>query len=322
MEIDKREVQMPTLLNKAIHQFDDNLYAKRMYYIIQSQMVKGFGLQLDLYNNYWLQIPTSLVGTQNFERLDRATDVLQNARFKFVDAKLEHFNKITPFPEVHYQKGWGHIKVKISQGAIPYLAELSNGYYMAKLRSMLTTKGKYTQRWYELFSDKVTFTQPLSLTIEKIIELHGIQEGDFSRNTSMLRKVVYEPIEELNEKTELFVGYAPLHNQKKPILGFDFEITTQQARGEAEAIKKIDEYYQSYTNSSGKDKYNMMIKIGQLYQINHRIINKIVFEERIVNEVVRIHLAIENKKIVPQKGATEYIGGTIAKLMKEHGIKI
>jgi len=312
---------MPTLLNKAVHQFDDNIYAKRMYYILQSQMVKGFGLQLDMYNNYWLQIPTNLVGTQNFERLDRATDVLQNARFKFIDAKLESFNKITPFPEVHYQKGWGHIKVKVAQGAIPYLAELSNGYYMAKLRSMLTTKGKFTQRWYELLSDKLTFVQPLTLTLEKIKELHGIKDGDFKRNDTLLRKVVHEPMAELNEKTELFVRYNPLHKQFRPILGFEFEITTQQAKGEAEAIKKIDEYYQVYLDKSGKEKYNLVVDICQHHGINPSIMNKIMFEQRIIDEIVRVHAELENGTIKPNTTPTKYLGGVISNLMKEHGIK-
>lgn len=321
MEIDKREVQMPAVLNKAVHKFENNVYAKRMYYILQSQMVKGFGLQLDLYNDYWLEIPTNLVGTQNFERLDKATNILQKATFKFIDAKLEYFNKVTPFPEVQYQKRWGYIKVKIAKGAIEYLAELSNGYYMAKLRSMLMVKGKYTQRWYELFSDKITLPQPITLDVDKIKTLLDIDEDTFKNNYIFLKRAIYEPIAELNEKTELFVKYEPMYGQKRPILGFDFEIITQNTKGEAESLKRIDEYYQNYLDSSGKEKNNLLNEILQHYGINPSIFNKIMFEKRIMDEVIKTHGLIKENKIKILKDKTKYMGGVISKLMKMHGIK-
>jgi len=306
----KDDIQQPAILNKAIHKFESVL-AKRIFYALESQIKKGFGVQKDIYNDLWLNVPTDILGNQHFKDLDKAADELHKARFNFVDKENECFNKINPFPVVQYQKRWGHVKVKIEKEALGYLAELTQGYFWYKLKAALSLTSKYAQRWYELFSEKKDLEKWLNVEVDDIRKIMGIEEFEYKRNSDMIKWVVYDPIEEVNRKTDVFIEYEFIKNQKRPIIGFNFFIKGQKAKGESEIYERIEKYFDELSHMKPSEISQKLLAIMREYSIPDKLYNEMFKNQNLLNAVLEADAKIQAGKVDIQTTKAQYMGGVI-----------
>lgn len=311
------ETQVPRLLNKIFYNFDSVL-SKRIFWASMAQIKKGFGVQKDIYNDLWLDIPTSVLGDQNFTRLSKATDLLQGAKIPFINEKDEEFLKITPFPVVRYTKRSGIIKVKIESEAYPYLAELSNGYFWMKLKSLMFLSSKHAQRWYELFSERKDIGEWKAVEIEYIRKIMMVDDADYKQNSDMLKRVVYEPIKEINEKTELFITHEPMFQKKRPIIGFDFRIRGQKAKGEAEIYERIERHFQEFKELDGRGKSQEMLRIQREYSLQPKTFNEVMQNTTLLDAVLEADAKITEGKITVQTTKAQYMAGVIKKAKTMH----
>jgi len=314
--IDKGEYQIPAIINRSVHQFETAL-AKRIFYCIESQIEKGFGIQLELFepNKLVYQVPTKLLGNQHFKDLDKATEELQKIRFKFIDPINEHFNKVVPFPVVQYQKGWGHMKITVQKEAMAFLAELTGGYYYIHLKAMLTLKSYYAQRWYELFSEKKDVGFFNRVTVEYIREIMNIKDGDYKRNSDMLTWVVYNAIKEINEKTDLLIEFTYLNDARRPVQGFNFTIKHNNATNEAKIYKGIDEFYNNLVKQGGRVISNKFVELCNKYGFTRETQAFLMYPENkhVLNEVMTADILIEENKVTIQTTKQKYMAGVIKK---------
>lgn len=319
--IDQGEYQVPAVLNRSVHKFE-SILAKRMFYCVESQIEKGYGIQKDIYNDLWLNVPTRLLGNQHFDDLNKATDELQNARFKFIDKKNEGFDKIIPFPRCIYSKRSGCIKVKVEPDALPYLAEISNGYYYVRLKAILALKSFYAQRWYEFFSEKKDIGVWKPVPVDYIRKIFDIKDDEYSRNNDMIRRVVYEPIKEINETTDLLIEYETIG--KRPITGFNFKIKSGQNASEMKVFSEIDDYYDNLRKEAiqqgGKGGTVIAQTINELkneYDLTDEAMNVMIEHKHVLNEVVKADQLIRDGTVVIQKTKQVYMNGVINKALKK-----
>lgn len=302
--------QFPRLLNRSIHQFE-SVIAKRIFYCVQSQIRKSMkGIKLEDYKNLWFEIPTFFIDSASrIKQIEKATDELQKAKFNFLDPQQERFSKIVPFPVVQYDKRWGYVKVKVEEEALPFLVELSKGYYWLQLRSALLLSGKYSQRWYELFSEKKDLGKASFLIedIKLLLDVKGNYEGN------LLERIVYTPIQEINKKTELFIEYTPINNQRRPILGFDFTISNQEKKGEAAIYQKIGQYYDKLQNMSPQEKSEYYQRLLKEYSFNEREFNQYTSDNRIMSAIIEADSKIQSGKVTIKGTKGQYMGGVIKK---------
>lgn len=311
----REDVQQPAVLNRAIHTIESVL-AKRIFYAVMSQIKKGYGVQKDIYNEFWLEVPTNILGNQHYKDLNKATDELQNARFKFLDEDNQRFDKIVPFPHVMYEKRWGSMKIKIDSGAFEYLAELTKGYFWYKLKAAISLSSKYSQRWYELFSEKKDLKQWRGVEVDYIRKIMGADELEYKKTGSFFQRVIYEPIKEINEKTELFITHKPMMDMKKPIIGFDFTIQGQKEKGESEAYRRIEDYYQTLKEMSPMQQTKELTKVLQEYEISAKDWNEIMSSQEFVNEIMNAHAQIQGGTVIIKTTKAQYMGGVIKKIRK------
>ncbi|MCW3789404.1 replication initiation protein [Plebeiibacterium sediminum] len=307
--------QFPNVLNRAVHNFESAL-SKRMFYVLMTRLKKGHDLQIDIHKNLWIEVPTALLRQQHHEILAKASDELQSAKFSFLDEKNQRFNKIIPFPVVQYQKRWGHVKIKVEPEALQYLAQLTSGYIWIRLKSILSLNSKYSQRWFELFMSKKDFGEWKNVEIEYIKKLMQIGDG-YKDKAGFLRRVVYEPINEINEKTPLFIEYTPINNQKRPILGFDFTIKNQEAKGEAEVFEKIERYYDELHQLKPHEIAQKMQNLIREYELPPRIYDEMVTNKTLLNAVLEADAKIKAGQVTIETTKNRYMGGVIKRAKRE-----
>jgi plasmid replication initiation protein len=306
------ETQVPRLLNQAVHNFDSAL-SKRIFWAAMAQIKKGFGVQKDMFESLWLTVPTSVLNDQHYSHLVRASRELQKGRFEFNNEKDEEFLHIIPFPVVNYTKRSGEIRVKVESEAYKILGELSSGYFWIKLKSMMMLSSKYSQRWYELLSERKDLGEWKGVEIEHIRKIMGIDELDYKRNTDMLRRLIHEPIAEINEKTELFVTYEPMRGQKKPIIGFDFKIRGQKAKGEAEVYGQIERYFEEFKGLDSRGKALKIQELQREYSFPEKVFNEMFQNSHLLDSVLEADAKIKAKKVEIKLTKSQYMAGVIKK---------
>ena len=306
------ETQVPRLLNQAVHNFDSAL-SKRIFWAAMAQVKKGFGVQKDMFESLWLTVPTSVLNDQHYSHLLRASRELQKGRFEFNNEKEEEFLHIIPFPVVNYTKRSGEIRVKVESEAYKILGELSQGYFWIKLKSMMMLSSKYSQRWYELLSERKDLGEWKGIEIDKIRNLMGVSEFDYKHLPSMLKRIVYDPIAEINEKTELFVTYEPMWGQKRPIVGFDFKIRGQQAKGEAEVYGQIEQYFEEFKGLDGKGKALKVQELQREYSFTEKVFNEMFHDSHLLDAVLEADAKIKAGKVEVKLTKAQYMAGVIKK---------
>jgi plasmid replication initiation protein len=201
----------------------------------------------------------------------------------------------------------------VESEAYPYLAELGNGYFWLKLKSMMLLSSKHAQRWYELFSEKKDFGEWKSVELDYIRKVMMVDEFEYKRNEAFLRRVIYEPIKEVNEKTELFIQYEPMFKQKRPIIGFDFSIRGQKAKGEAEMYERIESHFVEFKALGGKEKADRIAELQRIYGFSPKAFNEMLENHSILNAVLDAHEKVEAGKIQIMTTKEQYMGGVIRK---------
>jgi plasmid replication initiation protein len=306
------DTQVPRLLNQAIHNFDSAL-SKRIFWAAMAQIKKGFAIQKDIFENLWITVPVSVLGEQNYDRLFKAARAVNKGRFEFNNPKDEEFMHIVPFPVVSYTKRSGEIRVKVESEAYQLLGELSQGYFWIKLKSMMMLSSKYAQRWYELFSEKKAFVDWKGVSVDEIRKIMAVDDLDYKQRSIMLKRIVYDPIAEINEKTELFITYEPMRGQRKPILGFDFKIKGQEAKGEAEIYGKIEQYFAEFKELSPSGKAMKAIELQREYSIPEKTYNEMFNDTHLLNAVLEADAKIRAGKVEIKLTKAQYMAGVIKK---------
>jgi plasmid replication initiation protein len=311
--------QMPRILNRSVHKFN-SVTAKRIFYAVQSQLKKHMNdpqaYDIAPSGDVFYNIPTSLItDSQHFSAIEKAANELMNIRFQFIDPENEKFSKMTPFPVVLYEKRWGAIKVNVLPMAMPFLAELNKGYYWWWLESALSLSSKYSQRWYDLLAEKKDIGK-LQMTIDNIRLLMDLT-NEFSNVSNLLRKVVYNPIQEINEKTEMYISYQPIDNQKRPILGFDFTITSQDKQNRLLIKEKQKKYFDDFSSLSPQEQSIRISCILKEYNLGTGMFDGYnIFEPEILNAVLETDVAIKAGKTVIMKTPGKYMAGVIKNAVK------
>ena len=129
----------------------------------------------------------------------------------------------------------------------------------------------------------------------------------------MLKWVVYEPIKEINEKTEMFIQYEPMFGQKRPVVGFDFKIKGQRAKGEAEVYSKIERYFEEFRALDGRGKKQRVEDLQREYSFPEKTFNEIFTNSDLFDAVLEADAKIKAGKVAIQTTKSQYMAGVIKK---------
>jgi plasmid replication initiation protein len=321
----QNEIQVPRRLNKAIHNFSSAL-TKRIFWAAMAQIKKDFNVQKDMFEDLWLSVPTNILNCQRYTQLLKTSQELQSGRIEINNPEEEEFDHYIPFPSVKYKKRSGFIQVKVNSDAYPFLAELSQGYFWMQLKSMMLLSSGYAQVWYGKLAEKKDLGKLEGVTIEKIREWMKVDELKYKskdvKNQSksmLLKRLLYDPIKEINERTELYITYEPMYGQKRPIIGFDFTIRGQKAKNEAAAYEKIEKYFEEFQELPPRGKAERIQDLQRKYGFPEKIFNELFENTSLLDAVLEADAAIKAGRIEIKTTKDQYMGGVIKRAKSRKG---
>lgn len=156
------------------------------------------------------------------------------------------------FADIEYIKNTGYIRATISQKLKPYLLQLKQEFVQAKLPTLLQFKSKYSSRLYLLLKsdfDRQSKHRKNLFVIYDLEDLHNRFElpKSYSKVYSKFKNsFLLNALEEINEKTDLQIGYKELKTGRK-ITSIEFCITEKE--------KSVEDLKKSITATKTKSDF-------------------------------------------------------------------
>lgn len=169
-----------------------------------------------------------------------------------------------------YIEGEGMIELSFSPYLKPYLLQLKTAFTSYRLSNILSLKSGYTIRLYELMK-KWQHLGRWECSVDSLREKMGATSKAYSLYGNFKNKILLPSVEELNEHTDLFVGYKEIKKGRK-VEKIEFsiqhsaekEIRLPQSKQEPEQPKNEEVRERLNSLANGYQFDNMYF--SQLYQ--------------------------------------------------------
>ena len=171
------------------------------------------------------------------------------------DLRKEALQMMKATIKVKIEKGWGYfnvfsfvvfqggkLQIKFSDDIAPLVYDLTGGCFTkVPLDDIMKLKSVYSIRLLELMLKVINGSQKRKFTYEDLREMLNVKENDYTRMDSFKKKVLDEPIKDINDNTQYLLDYKPTKTGRK-ITGFDMTIkqkTGAEKKEQAQEKKKI-----------------------------------------------------------------------------------
>ena len=162
--------------------------------------------------------------------VDRAYTQIKSAIERISErwVKTEDERHVTKFRWVSsqtYFKKEGRFKIALTNEIMPYLTQLKGQFTQYQLNHISGFTSVHTMRFYELLTQYKRVGQRY-ITIEDLKKWLQL-EDKYNLWAELQRWVIKPSLNEINEKSDLFVGYEPIKRGRK-IIGVEFNITHEK----------------------------------------------------------------------------------------------
>lgn len=297
--------QQPNIITRS----SDNmsLIEKRLMYIVINRLDTGFDIQPDLFKNMEFKIPFSKLGDTNYDRISKAVKKLQFRALTLIDDdKKEEYESIIPFPHVKI-KG-SVVTLTMMSNVMPYFLELKRGFTKYELSAALTLTSIYSQKLYELLSrwkDKKKWSVPLS-ELQKLLNASNYKYKDFRV------RCLDKGINELNEKTDLFVSYET-EKEGKSVTDIHFEISSKQSEEHNQAKETVSEEMDAISALTPGQIAVYMNKLLNDYTFTAKQRDSIMSNTKLMEQFADLESKIANGVIKNVLNRTAYIASVLFK---------
>ncbi|GAB3306902.1 hypothetical protein GCM10027511_18680 [Hymenobacter humi] len=169
----------------------------------------------------------------HYKQLKEATESMGSRMFEVEND--EAYVQLWMFQKVEYVKGQGFLRIRLSEDIRPYLFELKNNFTSFQLFSALKISSKYAKRIYQLASQWKDIGETKTYDLEefklmlKLKDAKGKEPEQFQRISDLKAKVLDIAVRQINENTELKIGYTLL-KQGRSFHAVRFYVTRQQPK--------------------------------------------------------------------------------------------
>ena len=161
---------------------------------------------------------------------DRAYTQIKSAIERISErwVKTEDERYITKFRWVSsqtYFKKEGRFKIALTNEIMPYLTQLKGQFTQYQLNHISGFSSVHAIRLYELFTQYKRLGERY-ISVEELKKWLQL-EDKYDRYNNLNQWVLIPALSEINEKSDLFVGYEPIKRGRK-IIGVEFNITHEK----------------------------------------------------------------------------------------------
>ncbi len=142
-------------------------------------------------------------------------DAVQTLADKSIWIKLNSGNEFL-LRTIHYvmmNKVESTIKIELDPLIVPYLVHLRERFTQFQLRNILSLRGKYSIRVYELLRSYANLDEPITFDIDRIKV--NFSATDYERFPDFRRRVLEPAIAEINKMTDIEVSYSTITEGRK-----------------------------------------------------------------------------------------------------------
>ena len=161
---------------------------------------------------------------------DRAYTQIKSAIERISErwVKTEDERHVTKFRWVSsqtYFKKEGRFKIALTNEIMPYLTQLKGQFTQYQLNHISGFSSVHAIRLYELFTQYKRLGERY-ISVEELKKWLQL-EDKYERYNNLNQWVLIPALSEINEKSDLFVGYEPIKRGRK-IIGVEFNITHEK----------------------------------------------------------------------------------------------
>ena len=161
---------------------------------------------------------------------DRAYTQIKSAIERISErwVKTEDERHVTKFRWVSsqtYFKKEGRFKIALTNEIMPYLTQLKGQFTQYQLNHISGFSSVHAIRLYELFTQYKRLGERY-ISVEELKKWLQL-EDKYDRYNNLNQWVLIPALSEINEKSDLFVGYEPIKRGRK-IIGIEFNITHEK----------------------------------------------------------------------------------------------
>jgi len=160
--------------------------------------------------------------------LHKATADMGSRMLEVEDTK--EYRQIWMFQQIRYIKGEGIIEFDLTKYVLPYLFQLKNNFTSYELAAALRLTSKYAKRIYQLCSQWKDVGETKKYDLQDFKKMLGLldEKGNekMERVSQLREKVLDVAVKQINEHTELNVGYT-LEKHGKTFKNITFTVKPQ-----------------------------------------------------------------------------------------------
>lgn len=170
---------------------------------------------------------SEMLGLKGSVKYTQMKGIAENLMTKTIEIPKENGGWLLAnwISSAEYKEGEGVIDLSFSPKLKPYMLQLKNQFTSYRLSNILSLNSTYSIRLYELMK-KWEHLGKWGCSIEDLRGKLGVNEGIYPRYANLKARVLATAIEEVNEKTDLYIGFNEI---KKGRSVERFEFTIQHA---------------------------------------------------------------------------------------------
>nr|WP_257883444.1 replication initiation protein [Hymenobacter sp. DG01] len=231
----------------------------------------------------------------HYKQLKEATESMGSRMF---EVENDHsYVQLWMFQKVEYVKGQGFLRIRLSEDIRPYLFELKNNFTSYQLFSALKISSKYAKRIYQLASQWKDIGETKTYDLDefkhmlKLKDPKGREPEQFQRISDLKAKVLDIAVRQINENTELKIGYTLL-KQGRSFNAVRFYVTKQQPKQLPIPFDESPE--QAKLLMARRHLESLGIK-------DQKLVAQIIGDEGLVNELFKFMYRLKTDKIKANK---------------------
>ena len=218
---------------------------RKIYWAILSQMIQGFNVSPDLFQNKEFTISLDSLQETNRSRVKSAIVKIVQRKLYYENPKGDEFEIVTPFPYAKYEGSKGRIRLTMLANVVPYFMELKNGYSEFELFAALSLSSEYSQKLYPLLSRWKDTGIWNNVEIEQLKDT--LRATHYNRFVHFKQRVLDQAVKEINEKTDIEIS-IDYKKTGRIVTHLTFNILSKSKKEQINAALAVKEEMDSVAN--------------------------------------------------------------------------
>lgn len=216
---------------------DMDTTAMRLYYLALrsinphlSEKDKFYDHELPVLHLTPLQVEQIFGNWGYLDKIKKACNTLIEAHIEVESKDGRNFDVVSVFDKIEYREKSG-LRIRFNQSMKPYILDLvqQHGYTRINAKQMFSLGSVYAMRLLELMLEyqglKKNHVIQRRIELSRLRFMLGISSEKYKDITNFQRRVLIEPMNEINRKTLYKMSYKPIRIGRK-IGAFDFSLDT------------------------------------------------------------------------------------------------